>query len=65
MFEKIKVNGRSQHPLYAELTTTKDANGKAGKVAWNFEQFVVTPAAAVARVPPETDPDAAQIGHQM
>ena len=36
MFEKIKVNGRDQHPLYGELTKTPDATGKAGKVKWNF-----------------------------
>src|SRR4051812_34058279 len=32
MMEKVKVNGKSQHPLYAELTKTPDAAGKAGKV---------------------------------
>lgn len=36
MFEKVKVNGRSQHPLYAELTKTADDSGKAGRVEWNF-----------------------------
>jgi glutathione peroxidase len=61
MFEKIKVNGRSQHPLYAELTKTPDASGKAGRVAWNFEKFVVTPDGSVHRFRPQTEPDAPEI----
>ena len=32
MFEKVRVNGKSQHPLYTELKKTPDAAGKAGKV---------------------------------
>jgi glutathione peroxidase len=61
MFEKIKVNGRSQHPLYAELTRTPDAEGKAGKVKWNFEKFVVTPTGEVHRFRPKVEPDASEI----
>jgi glutathione peroxidase len=61
MFEKIKVNGKSQHPLYAELTKTPDASGKAGRVKWNFEKFVVTPAGTVHRFRPTTAPDAPEI----
>ena len=61
MFEKIKVNGRSQHPLYAELTKTPDASGKAGKVKWNFEKFIVTPAGEVHRFRPTVEPDAPEI----
>ncbi|WP_349898127.1 glutathione peroxidase [Parafrigoribacterium soli] len=57
MFETIKVNGKSQHPLYAELTKTADAHGKAGKVKWNFEKFVVTADGAVHRFRPTTEPD--------
>jgi glutathione peroxidase len=41
MFAKIKVKGREQHPLYAELTKAADPNGKAGNVKWNFEKFLV------------------------
>ncbi|HVT63784.1 MAG TPA: glutathione peroxidase [Mycobacteriales bacterium] len=41
LFAKLKVNGRNQHPLYAELTKTPDANGKAGWVKWNFEKFLI------------------------
>jgi glutathione peroxidase len=41
MFAKIKVKGRNQHPLYAELTKSEDASGKAGNVKWNFEKFLI------------------------
>ena len=41
MFEKLKVKGRDQHPLYAELTKATDDNGKAGNVKWNFEKFLI------------------------
>lgn len=43
MFSKIKVNGRTKHPLYAELTKHADLEGKAGRVKWNFEKFLVSP----------------------
>jgi glutathione peroxidase len=61
LFEKIKVNGRSQHPLYTELTKTPDAAGKAGRVKWNFEKFIVTPAGEIARFRPTVEPDAPEI----
>ena len=61
MFEKVKVNGRSQHPLYAELTKAPDDSGKAGKVKWNFEKFVVTPDGAIRRFRPTVEPDAPEI----
>jgi len=61
MFEKLRVNGRSQHPLYAELTRTADAEGTAGKVKWNFEKFLVTPAGEVHRFRPKVQPDAPEI----
>jgi glutathione peroxidase len=41
MFEKLKVKGRDQHPLYAELTKASDAKGKSGNVKWNFEKFLI------------------------
>lgn len=61
MFETVKVNGRSQHPLYAELTKAPDATGKAGKVKWNFEKFLVTPDGVVHRFRPTTQPDDPEI----
>ncbi|WP_448061368.1 glutathione peroxidase [Cellulomonas hominis] len=61
MFDRIRVNGRSQHPLYAELTKTPDASGKAGRVTWNFEKFLVLPGGEVHRFRPTTRPDAPEI----
>jgi glutathione peroxidase len=61
MFEKVRVNGRSRHPLYAELTKAPDADGKAGRITWNFEKFLVTPGGDVHRFRPKTEPDAPEI----
>jgi glutathione peroxidase len=61
LFEKTKVNGRSAHPLYAKLTQTADAAGKAGKVKWNFEKFVISPSGDVQRFRPTTQPDAPEV----
>jgi glutathione peroxidase len=57
MFERVKVNGRSAHPLYQELTKAQDRDGKAGKVKWNFEKFVVLPDGSVHRFRPTVLPD--------
>jgi glutathione peroxidase len=61
MYDRIKVNGHSEHPLYTELKKTPDAEGKAGKVSWNFEKFVITPDGTVHRFRPKTEPDAPEI----
>ena len=61
MFEKVKVNGRSAHPLYAELTKTPDANGKAGRVRWNFEKFLIGRDGKITRFRPTTEPDAPEV----
>ncbi|MGO4593227.1 glutathione peroxidase [Leifsonia sp. 2TAF2] len=57
MMEKVRLNGRNAHPLYQELTKSPDGEGKAGRVKWNFEKFVVTPDGAVHRFRPQTEPD--------
>jgi glutathione peroxidase len=57
LMAKTNVNGRHRHPLYDELTRVEDADGKAGKVKWNFEKFVITPDDRVARFRPTTQPD--------
>lgn len=54
---KVWVNGRGAHPLYRELTKTADASGKAGRIQWNFEKFLVMPDSAVHRFRPHTLPD--------
>ena len=61
MFEKVKLNGKKAHPLYAELTKTKDAHGKAGRVIWNFEKFLITPDGTVHRFRPTVQPDDPEI----
>ncbi|WP_420363090.1 glutathione peroxidase [Curtobacterium aetherium] len=61
MSEKVKVNGRSAHPLYRELTQAPDASGKAGRVIWNFEKFLVAPDGSVTRFRPTTKPDAPEV----
>jgi len=61
MTEKAKLNGKSAHPLYKELTKTEDADGNAGNVKWNFEKFVVLANGEVHRFRPTTKPDAPEI----
>ncbi|PZE69667.1 glutathione peroxidase [Curtobacterium sp. MCBD17_021] len=61
MSEKVKVNGRSAHPLYRELTQAPDASGKAGRVIWNFEKFLVAPDGTVTRFRPTVTPDAPEV----
>jgi len=61
MFEKVKLNGKKAHPLYAELTKSKDSHGKAGRVIWNFEKFLITPDGAVHRFRPTVQPDDPEI----
>lgn len=57
IFDKVRVNGRNEHPLFTELKQTPDATGKAGKVKWNFEKFLVTPTGEIHRFRPTTVPD--------
>ncbi|MDQ0575408.1 glutathione peroxidase [Agromyces albus] len=56
LMEKVKVNGRNRHPLYAALTAVNDARGKAGRVKWNFEKFVINPGGEVQRFRPDVLP---------
>ena len=58
IFEKIDVNGDQQHPIYAELEQTADADGEAGDVKWNFEKFLVSPKGeVVGRFRPQVTPE--------
>ncbi len=57
MSEKVKVNGKNAHPLYQKLTTVEGENGKAGRITWNFEKFVISPSGDVTRFSPRTQPD--------
>jgi glutathione peroxidase len=56
--EKVDVNGRRQHLLYAWLTQAPDAQGRAGEVEWNFEKFLVAASGEiVARFRPTVEPE--------
>ncbi|MGO2480361.1 glutathione peroxidase [Glutamicibacter ardleyensis] len=57
VFDRIRVNGRNEHPLYTELKKTKDAAGKSGRVSWNFEKFLIFPSGETMRFRPRTVPD--------
>ncbi|MBN9142210.1 MAG: glutathione peroxidase [Micrococcales bacterium] len=61
LMEKTRVNGRHKHPLYASLHQVPDAEGKAGRVAWNFEKFLIAPDGTVTRFRPSTQPDAPEV----
>jgi glutathione peroxidase len=57
LFEKIDVNGDDQHPIYAELNQTADAEGYSGDIRWNFEKFLISPDGSVQRFAPQTEPE--------
>lgn len=57
IFGRIRVNGRREHPLYTELKRHPDASGKAGRVKWNFEKFLVAPRGDIYRFRSRTAPD--------
>jgi glutathione peroxidase len=62
MTEKLDVNGDGRHPLYTELTTEHDAQGKAGDVQWNFEKFLVSAdGKVIARFRPQTKPESNEV----
>ena len=54
---KVKVNGRNASELYKALKENPDANGKAGRVEWNFEKFLVLPDGEVLRFRPKQKPN--------
>ncbi|MEO7006793.1 MAG: glutathione peroxidase [Terrimesophilobacter sp.] len=61
LFEKTRVNGRSQHPLYEQLTRMPDANGAAGRVKWNFEKFLIAPSGEMHRSRSAVKPGAPEV----
>ena len=59
MFAKLDVNGETQHPLYAWLTSQDAKPEGAGAIKWNFGKFVIDRAGnVVARFNPTVAPDA-------
>ncbi|MBW8762642.1 MAG: glutathione peroxidase [Microbacterium sp.] len=65
MTEKSHINGRSAHPLYKQLKVKPDDTGKAGRVTWNFEKFLVHPDGRVRRFRPSTVPDSPEVVAQI
>jgi glutathione peroxidase len=62
LFEKLDVNGDDQHPLYAELNQTADAEGHTGDIRWNFEKFLVDDdGTIIARFAPQVEPESDEI----
>ncbi len=61
VFDKVRVNGKKAAPLYQELTRAEDEDGRAGRVEWNFEKFLVLPDGEVKRFRPKMKPDDARI----
>ncbi|CAH0162818.1 MULTISPECIES: glutathione peroxidase [unclassified Microbacterium] len=59
--DKVRVNGRNAVELYKQLKQTTDGHGKAGRVEWNFEKFLVLPDGSVKRFRPKQKPDAPEI----
>ena len=58
VFGKVKVNGKKKHPIFAALREAEDPSGRAGKVRWNFEKFLVAPGGeVVGRFRSSTRPD--------
>jgi len=59
---KLDVNGPYRHPLYQELASTPDADGRSGDVQWNFEKFLVSPEGRVlGRFRPVTEPESPEV----
>jgi glutathione peroxidase len=62
LFAKIEVNGDGACPLYKYLTALDTTPKGPGKIAWNFEKFIVGRSGeVVARFDPHTKPDAVEI----
>ena len=58
MFAKVEVNGDSAAPFYKHLTGLDAKPKGAGKVTWNFEEFVIDrEGTVVGRFGPRTTPD--------
>ena len=56
MSQKIHLNGRKADPIYQQLTRVPGENGKAGRITWNFEKFVIAPDGQTRRFDPRTAP---------
>ncbi|GAA2358648.1 glutathione peroxidase [Saccharopolyspora halophila] len=60
--EKVEVNGKRRHPLYAKLARATDEHGHTGDIRWNFEKFLLaTDGTVAARFSPQTTPNSFEI----
>src|SRR6478752_1848368 len=57
VLDRVRVNGRKEHPLYTELKKAPDAAGKAGRVTRISEKLTVTIDPQVRRCRPYSEPD--------
>lgn len=58
MTEKIEVNGKGRHPLYAAAASSTGEDGHHGDVRWNFEKFLVdADGDVVGRFAPAVSPE--------
>ncbi len=61
LFAKVSVAGEDQCPLYQFLTTYPD-KAIAGKVAWNFQKYLVgRDGSVIAKFRPPTKPDSKKV----
>lgn len=61
LFAKCKVNGNNAHPLFSALAQTKDSNGIAGKIQWNFEKFLILDTGEILRFRSKVEPESNEI----
>ncbi len=67
LLAKGNVNGKNAHPLFQSLKKAKDSLGVGGPVMWNFEKFLVVPAAhgadepSITRFRSKTTPEDAEL----
>ncbi len=62
LFAKVEVNGPGACPLYQYLTAQPTKPKGPGKIAWNFEKFIIARnGEVVARFDPRTRPDAPEV----
>lgn len=57
VMRKVRVNGKKAAPLYRELAAVADEDGRAGRIEWNFEKFLLLPGGDMRRFRSRVRPD--------